>query len=67
MDQVTVESLKSVSSLCKVVMTMWQNGTKSKGTWTPHPPAGIGWLGFHVAQPEVRQHQKLGFQRFCGI
>lgn len=66
MDQEITGVLKIFNSLCRVVMNMWQNGTKSKGTWTPHPPAGIGWLGFHVALAEVMQHQKLGFQRCCG-
>lgn len=46
---------------------MWQNGTKSKGTWTPHPPVGIGWLGFHVALAEVMQHQNWGFRGAVGL
>lgn len=62
------ESLKVLVCffLCEVVMNMWQNGSKSKGLWILHPPAGIGWLGFHMALAEVMQHQISGCQECCG-
>lgn len=66
-DQVITRVLKvSVGTLC--VKWSWIGGKIGHNTKTPltlHLPAGIGWLGFHVALVEVTHHQRLGFCECC--